>query len=79
MGGFYRERWELYFAMVEQAMEHHTVLNCTEFVDRSLALTHEWMSSQEVHPNTTHGDALVLARAVYSKYSHLIRDAEGIV
>jgi alpha-N-acetylglucosaminidase len=78
VGGYYRQRWVLYFGMVDEATQRHATMNCTEFVARSVALTYRWMSSKELHPNTTRGDALALAQAIYHKYAPLLLRPGGV-
>jgi len=72
LNGFYKKRWERFFAYVIDQMKNHQPVDEKVFDNRIKEWEWNWVNSHEPYPDKPKGDAVVTAKEMYKKYWNLV-------
>jgi alpha-N-acetylglucosaminidase len=69
---FYRARWQQYFTYVGSCMRQQKPVDDTYFDEKMKDWEWKWVNAKELYPVVTQGDAIVLSKALYAKYTAVV-------
>lgn len=72
LSGFYKPRWEHFFAYVDTCMEARQPVDIVSFDNHIKDWEWQWVHGHETYPLTPTGDAVEVAGSLYEKYRKLI-------
>jgi alpha-N-acetylglucosaminidase len=75
LNGFYKPRWELFFAYVDKCLENGEQVE-EEVIHQQLKnMEWQWVESHDIYPAQTTGNTITMATALYNKYQQIITAA----
>jgi len=69
--GFYRPRWEKFFAEVSDSMAQHKAMDFKGFEERISGWEWQWVNGHEAYPDRASGDPVATAIDLYHKYMEI--------
>lgn len=75
LNGYYKKRWEQFFAYVTQQMQSKQPVNEKDFDNQIKGWEWSWVNSREIYPDKPKGDAVVVALQMLAKYRVVIEQA----
>ncbi|GAA4729356.1 alpha-N-acetylglucosaminidase [Flavisolibacter ginsenosidimutans] len=72
LNGFYKKRWEQFFAYVVQQMKSHQPVEEKYFDNQIKEWEWSWVNSHEAYPDETNGSSITVAKAMYRKYKDVV-------
>ena len=75
LNGFYRPRWEKYFAYVNQQLQQDKPVDQKLFETGITQWEWQWVNGSEAYPSQSSGDAVATAKKLYQKYYLEIRNS----
>ncbi len=75
LNGFYKPRWEMFFAAIDSSLQHHSRFDIQQFYEKVKAWEWDWVHRQEAYPTAPTGDPVKKAKAIYEKYRDRISAA----
>lgn len=66
--GFYKPRWERFFAYVDSCMDHHKTVDIVAFDEQIKQWEWDWVHAHDAYATTPRGEAVATARELYRKY-----------
>jgi alpha-N-acetylglucosaminidase len=66
--GFYKPRWERFFAYVDSCMDHHQAVDIVVFDEKIKQWEWDWVHAHDTYATMPEGEAVATARALYKKY-----------
>jgi alpha-N-acetylglucosaminidase len=69
---FYRARWEQYFTYVSACMRQKKAIDDKYFDEKMKDWEWQWVNAHELYPVVTQGNAVVLAKEIYKKYTPIV-------
>lgn len=75
LNGFYKVRWEKFFAEVKQSMNQKKDMDVAAF-DKSIRNWEwNWVNEHNAYPTGTKGESITVAKQLYQKYHNTIKAA----
>lgn len=68
LDGFYKPRWEMFFAAVDSAFKQHTRFDIQQFDEKVKDWEWDWVHQHKAYPVKPSGDPVKKASAIYKKY-----------
>jgi alpha-N-acetylglucosaminidase len=68
LSGFYKPRWESFFAYVDSCMELRQAVDIVAFDEKIKQWEWDWVHAHDTYATTPRGDAVAVARELYKKY-----------
>ena len=75
MSGFYRPRWEMFFADVQAALEAGVEFDQKAFDERCKDWEWDWVNSHETYPDSPSGDSVQECLRVYGRWRPAMESA----
>ncbi|RYF85545.1 MAG: alpha-N-acetylglucosaminidase [Chitinophagaceae bacterium] len=75
LNGYYRKRWEQFFAYVDQQMQSRQPVDEKVFDSRIKEWEWKWVNSSEAYADKTTGDAVTIALQMFAKYQPILEKA----
>ena len=72
LNGFYKKRWEQFFAYVVQQMRSHQPVDEKFFDNQIKEWEWSWVNSHEAYPDKTKGSSITAAKALHRKYKDVV-------
>jgi len=75
LNDFYKPRWEKFFALLGEALDHNTDADLKGFNKSISQWEWQWVNSHKNYPVQTTGNSVAVTTAMYNKYRRLINAA----
>jgi len=75
LNGYYKKRWQQYFSYVSSQMKQGQEIDQKTFDEEIKKWEWQWVNSNESYPDTTAGNAVIVANQMYSKYNQTIKNS----
>jgi len=75
LNGFYKRRWEQFFAYVIDQMKNHQLVDEKVFDNRIKEWEWNWVNSHEPYSSKPKGDVVATSKEMYKKYKDVIERA----
>lgn len=75
LNGFYKKRWEQFFAYVIDQMKSHKPVEEKAFDNQIKEWEWSWVNSHEAYFDKPKGNAVSIAKEMYTKYKDIIESA----
>ena len=74
LNGYYKKRWEQFFAYVDQQMQSRQAVDEKVFDSRIKEWEWNWVNSSEVYADRPTGNAIVVALQLFAKYQPILEN-----